>query len=85
MLQTGIFTSPSEIYVKVLKAFGGKFLPFLKMHYFGTLNANGSIQGGYHAYKKAVIISLFNRIQLFDKDIFENFSRHFGLILNQAS
>ena len=84
-MQAGLLTPQSEIYVKSIKVFAGKLLPFLKLHYFGTLGANGQIQGGYHAHKKGVIISLFARLQIFDEHLFENFTRQLNNVINQAS
>jgi len=69
----------------MLRVFATKLIPFLRSHYFGHLNPNTRvIQGGYHAHKKAVIIGFLARSKIYDESIFNNFTRHLELIVENA-
>lgn len=85
VMQTGSFTQPAEIYSKTVRVMGTKIIPFVRAHYFGEMGKEGkSISGGYHAYKKAVIISLLTRLKVYDESLYTNFAQHINLILNQS-
>jgi len=83
-MQTGIFSTSSEIYSKTLRVFASKLIPFMRQHYFGKMNDN-SISGGYNINKKAVIVSFLARMKIYDEYLFKNFAKHLGMIVAQAS
>jgi hypothetical protein len=56
LMLIGLLSLPSDVYIKTVKVFSSKLLPFFKMHYFNTA------AGGYHINKKAVVISLYSRL-----------------------
>jgi len=42
------------------------------------------IQGGYHAHKKAVIVSFLARMKIYDEQLFTNFTAHLEFIIENA-
>jgi hypothetical protein len=68
VMQLGTFVTVNELYGKVVRVCSTKLVPFLKMHYFGVVNKDQKVvNGGYHAYKKAVVISLLARLRVYDE------------------
>lgn len=82
VMQTGCFSAPSDIYIKMLKVFTGKLMPFLKQYYFGGNHKEGRMSGGgYNLNKKVVVVTFLTRMRLFDEQLFANFAAHLGQIL----
>ena len=85
MMQLGSFTTVNEIYSKLVRVCTTKLIPFLKMHYFGQINKDQKIvNGGYHAYKKAVVISTLTKLRIYDESLYTNFMQHLGIIMDTA-
>ena len=85
MMQIGTFVVVNETYGKFVRVCTTKLIPFFKMHYFGQINKEQKVvNGGYHAYKKAVVISLFGRLRIYDEALYTNFTQHLGIIMDQA-
>jgi len=51
-----------------------KLIPFLKMHYFGSVNKDQRVvTGGYHAHKKAVVVTMLHKLRVYDEALYTNF------------
>jgi predicted alternative tryptophan synthase beta-subunit len=85
VMQLGTYSTVNEIYSKTVRVCTTKLMPFLKMHYFGQINKDQKVvNGGYHAHKKAVVISLLTRMKVYDEALFTNFMQHLSIIMDTA-
>jgi len=67
ILQTGHFTSQSDVYSRMFRVMTTKIMPFWREHYFGKMGPDGVIAGGYSCLKKTVVIGFLTRMRIYDE------------------
>ena len=84
-MQIGIFSQTTDVYQKILRVFALKLIPFMKQHYFGGTGEGANISGGYTPSKKAVVVTFFTKMRIYDESLYSNFAKHLGVVLSQAN